>query len=141
MVEMQSRGTDSTAYSLDPNRLPASLSAHPNERAVVLGPKDSVSMFTDSDLSTELSSRLQLPSPGLLKSHYPPRNTSTHPSTTRAILSFAADRLFIISSLICLFAFLLTSFLLFRYQIYSRSVNTCWVRDFCRQYLGSFTCR
>ncbi|PUU74640.1 hypothetical protein B9Z19DRAFT_896528, partial [Tuber borchii] len=69
--------------------------------------KDSVSISADTDLSTKSSRGPQPPSLGPLKSQYPPKDTSTHPNTTQATLSYAAGRLFIISFLICLFAFLL----------------------------------
>lgn len=57
-------------------------------------------------MATSQLSRPQTPFLGPLKSEYPPKNTSIHPRTTRAILSFAVDRLFIIS-LICLSTLLL----------------------------------
>ena len=107
VVDMRFRGNNSSADTSDPNSLPAPLSAHSNERAVVIDPKHSISMSIDSNLSTELSRVPQPPSFGPLKSPYPPKNASTHSSTTQTTLSFTANRPFILSSLICIFAFLL----------------------------------
>ena len=93
-------------HSPDPNSLPPPSSTDYNGREVSSDSKDSISMFADTDLSTEPSSRPHPPSPGPLKSQNPSKNTSAHSSTTQAILTFTTDRLLTISSLVCLFAFL-----------------------------------
>ena len=103
MAEIQSQGNDSSARTLDPNRLSAPPLIDHNGREVALDSKDFLSISADSDPSPEPSSRPQPLSPGLLRSQHPPKN----PRTTQAIISFAPDRLFLISSLICFFAFLL----------------------------------
>ena len=107
VVEMQFRGNNSTAHTLDINGLPALPSADSNGWEVVLDPKSPVSILANSDPSTKPSIRSRLPSVGVLKSRFPLKKTSTHPNITQSILSLIVDWRFISSSLICFFAFLL----------------------------------
>lgn len=107
VVEMKFRGHDLDIDISGHNGQPTPPPAGHNEREVVLGSKDSIPDSGDSDLSsTKPSKQSQSPSLYPLKSPYPLGKVSTHPRTTRSPLSFAADQPFIISSLICLFAFL-----------------------------------
>ena len=76
-------------------------------QVVVLDPKGPAHMSADNDPSTTPSRLSQPTSVVPLKSSHPQRKTSTHPITTRSILSPTIDRLFILSALICLFAFFL----------------------------------
>ena len=69
--------------------------------------KDSVFMSADSYFPAESSRQPQPLSIGPLKPQHPPKTTSAHPSTNQSIFLFAIDRRFIISALICLFAFLI----------------------------------
>ena len=107
VAELQFRGNSSSARTSDPNNPSVPPPAGHNRRKVAPGSKNSVSMSAKSDFSTELSTQPQPPSPGPLKSQ---NFTSTHFSATQAPLSFTVDRLFIISSLICLLVFLLYIF-------------------------------
>ena len=91
----------------DSDGRPAPPSADYNEKEMVLNPQDSVSLPIDSNFSTEPSRQSQPPPVGPLQPPHPPKTTSTHPSPSQSIISFAVNQRFIISSLICLFAFLL----------------------------------
>lgn len=99
-VEMQptdSPNTETTDFTCQP----ALQSTEPNEQKVVSDFKHPVPKSIESDLSsTESSGMSQPPSIQLLE------KIETHPRATKPILSFSIDRCFIISSLICLFAFL-----------------------------------
>lgn len=128
-AEIQFPGNDSSTHTSDPNDLPAPPSVDHIRREVVLDSKDSISMSTDGDFSAELSGQPQPPSlvpqnPGtLLRILAPilaPLNQSSH-------LLLNGFLLFPLS-----FAFLPFSFTSFRHQIYSRSVNTYQVRDWCK---------
>ena len=101
-----------------------------NEREVVLGFRNSVSIPSDSDFpSTEPPRRSQSPSIKSPEPQYPTKEARTYSNTTLLILLFTANWCFIIaSSPICLYSFPLTSFLL-RHQVYSRFINTYRVKD------------
>jgi len=108
VVEMQFRGDDPNTGVADLNGEPTLPFADPDEREVVLNFEHSLSEPTDSDFSPTTPPRLpQPPSVGPLGFRYPSGKTDIHPNATQSILSFAADRCFIIASFFCLLAFLL----------------------------------
>jgi len=100
----------------DPNTDTAGLNGEPSlpfadfdEREVVLDFEHSLSESTDSDFSPTKPPRLsRLSSIGPLGFCYPSGKIGIHPNTTQFILSFAVDWCFIITSFVCLFAFLLS---------------------------------
>ena len=99
-VEMQppdSPNTETTDFTCQP----ALQSTKPNEQKVVLDFKHPIPKSIESDLSTESSGVSQPPS------IQPLEKIETHPRATKPILSSSIDRWFIISFVICLFAFLL----------------------------------
>ena len=106
-IGKQLRGDDPNTAISDLNDPPVPLSAESHSREVVLDFQDSVSKSTDSDLSPIRSHRLPLPPSNGPNSQSPLGKTDIHPNAAKQILSFAANRYFIISSFICLFAFLL----------------------------------
>ncbi|PUU80822.1 hypothetical protein B9Z19DRAFT_973514, partial [Tuber borchii] len=105
MVKMQFRGNNSITDT---------------GREVGYDPKGPVSIPADSSPSTKPSIQSRLPSVQPLKSRFPLNTTSTHPSITQSIFSFNVDRRFTISSLICLFTFLL-------YILPSWPLNVSWL--------------
>ena len=107
-MEMRSRSDDPNTDISDLADQSALPSADRDKQEVIWDLKDPLSKSRDSDLSSgELSRLSQPPSVVPLKPQHPPKTTGTHPSASHSILSFAVDQRFIISSLICLFAFLL----------------------------------
>ena len=108
VVEMQFRGGGPSTGIADLDGEPTLSPADPDEREVVLDFKDSLSESADDGFSSTELSRLSQPSSvGPLGFWCSSAKTDIHPSTTQSILSFAADRCFIIAFLVCLFAFIL----------------------------------
>ncbi|PUU76133.1 hypothetical protein B9Z19DRAFT_991703 [Tuber borchii] len=101
---MQSTGDYPTVSSTDFNSQPAFPSGDTSERGEESHLLHSDSQSPDSDFSIEPP---QPPSMRLSKPWHPPRKTRTHSINLQSILLFAVNHFFIISSLICLFAFLL----------------------------------
>ena len=97
VAKMQFPDNGSNSRALDHHDLPPPPSTHQNGHEVVFDSKHSVFTSNDSDFLTEPPGPPQPPFPNLLESQFSSRNTSTHPSTTQAILPFAVDRLSIIS--------------------------------------------
>ena len=107
VVETQFANNDLRVGAPDIHNLPALPSANCNGQEVISNPQDSVSLPLHSDLSTESPRQSQTSPVGPLQSPHTPMTAHPHPNPSKSILSFAVDQLFIISSLICLFAFLL----------------------------------
>ena len=106
-MEMRSNGDDPNIDISDLTGRPALSSPDCDKQEVVWGLDDSVSKSRDRDLSSAELPVSRLSSVGPLKPRRPPKTTGTHPSASQSILSLAVDRRFIISSFICLFAFIL----------------------------------
>ena len=104
VVQMQSTGDYPNAGSTDLNSQPALPPRDTDERREESHLRHSVSQSADNDFSTELPQPLSM---RLSKPWHPPRKTRTHSTNPQLILPFAVDHFFIVSPLICLFAFLL----------------------------------